>query len=152
MLRIMRRLLTRWHHRSLGELYLLSSGIGSLLFGLALLLLPHRLTTGTSMVTLYSLADREVWGVAFLVLAVLALGAAYRPTEERFLVVMSVQAAAQTGWAVGLTAPSFTTDGVANVLAPLAWLQLASTAGIVLVSARRPVLPPRRRRSTDQVD
>lgn len=149
---VMRRLANRWRHRTLGELYLAASGVMSLLFGLALLVLPHRLTTGTSMVTLYAIADRETWGAAFLALATLALGAAYRPTEERFLAVMAVQAAAQTGWAVGLTAPSFSTEGVANVLAPLAWLQLVATAGVVAVSARRPVLPPRRRRSTDQVD
>lgn len=148
----MRRLRDRWRHRTLGELYLAASGVMSLLFGLALLLLPHRLTSGTSMVTLYALADRETWGVAFLVLAALALAVAYRPTEERFLAVMAVQAAAQTGWAVGLSAPSFSTEGVANVLAPLAWLQLVATAGVVVAAARRPVLPPRRRRRTDQVD
>lgn len=139
---LLTRLQARWSGRTLGEMYLLVTGLGAAAVGTALLALPHRMTTGPSLVTLYSIAPRLTWGAIFLLLALLAGAAAYRPTEERFIVVMAIEVCAQTAWAVGLTAPSLTGDGVSNVLAPIAWLQLAGTALIVILAGRRPVLPP----------
>lgn len=153
--RVQEILRERWRHRTLGQLYLLSTGIGALLFGSALLWLPERLTTGPSMATLYSYMPRATWGVVFYGLALLALYGAWKPTEERFIGILAIQVAAQVLWAVGLTVPSIQaigTNGIANVLAPLAWLQLALTAVVVILSLRRPVLPPPRRRRTDPTD
>jgi hypothetical protein len=132
-------------------MYLLVTGFGAAAIGLALLVAPHRMTTGPSLVTLYALAPRSVWGWIFIALAALAASAAYRPNEERFVMVMAIEVCAETAWAVGLTVPSFTGAGVSNVLAPIAWLQLAGTALIVILAGRRPVLPPpaRGRRRTD---
>jgi hypothetical protein len=148
---------SRWRRRTLGELYLFATGFGAMCIGMALLCLPDRLTTGTSMTTLYSMAPRNSWGVAFLVLAAIAGWGALKPTEERFIVIMSVEVFAQAAWAVGLTVPSFAAfrdGGVANILAPIAWLQLASTALVVIAAGRRPVLPQpeRNRRRTDAVE
>jgi hypothetical protein len=142
--RLPHRLIGRWHHRTLGELYLLVTSAGALAFGVTLLWAPHSRTSGPSLVTLYSLAPRSTWGAVFLGLAALALFAAWRPTDERLIVVISIEAFAQAIWAIGL--------GVSNILAPIAWLQLASGALVVITSGRRPVLPPpaRGRRRTDQ--
>jgi hypothetical protein len=141
----------RWRHRTIGELYLLLTMAGALAIGAALLFAPHRMTSGPSLVILYSLAPRSTWAVVFIALAALAGAAASRPTEERFIVTMSIEVGAQTLWAVGLTLPSLAGADVSNILAPIAWLQLAGTALIILTSSRRPVLPPpaKGRRRTD---
>lgn len=141
----------RWHHRTLGEVYLLVTAAGALAFGVTLLFAPHSHTTGPSLATLYSLAPRSTWGVVFLALAALALFAAWHPTDERFIAVMSIEVFAQAAWAVGLTIPSLSGGSVSSFLAPIAWLQLAAGALVVITSGRRPVLPPpaRGRRSTD---
>jgi hypothetical protein len=49
----------------------------------------------------------------------------------------------QTGWAVGLTLPAAAPGAVANVLAPIAWLQLAGTGLVAGIAGRRPILPRR---------
>lgn len=123
-------------------MYLILTGFGAGAIGSALLFAPSRMTTGPSLAVLYGIAPRSTWGVIFLGLAALALVGAWRPTEERFIAVMTVQVCGQTAWAVGLTAPSFNTAGISNILAPVAWLQLAGTALIIITSGRRPVLPP----------
>lgn len=139
-----------WRRRSVGELYLLVTGLGSVAMGAALLLAPPLKTTSPALVTLYGIADRSTWGVLFLALGLLALAAAWRPTEGRFVAVMTVEVAAQTGWAVGLVAPSGAGEA-SNILAPIAWLQLAATAVVIAASGRRPMHPPvnRDRRRTD---
>lgn len=130
-------------HLSLGELYLIVSATGAVAVGLALLLLPPRLTTGPSLATVYSFADRPVWGVLFLCLAALCAIGFWRPTERKFVVVLTAVVMVQAGWAVGLTIPAATPGAVANVLAPIAWLQLAGTGLVAGVAGRRPILPRR---------
>lgn len=141
-----------WRRTSVGELYLLVTGLGSVLMGAGLLLAPPLRTTSPALVTLYGIAGRSTWGAAFLILGLVTLAAALRPTELRFVIIMSVQVGAQTAWAVGLVAPSLTGDGEpSNILAPIAWLQLAATAIVIAASGRRPMHPPvnRGRRRTD---
>lgn len=144
--------LRHWRRRSVGELYLLVTGLGMAAMGAALLVLPARLTTGPSLATLYGIADRSTWGALFGALGLLALAAALHPTEERFVVVMSIEVAAQTAWAIGLTMPSLEQGSVSNVLAPIAWIQLAGTLLVTVTAGRRPMRPPsgRGRRRTDR--
>lgn len=144
----------RWRHRTLGELFLLGTALGAAADGLTLLCAPHNRTSSPALVTLYTIAPRPTWGVAFLLLAALAVYAALHPAEERFVVVMSIEVAAQTAWAIGLIIPTFDGSDVSNLLAPIAWLQLASTALIVVTAGHRPVLPPpvnKGRRRTDRM-
>lgn len=147
-------LVSRWHRRTLGELYLIVTALGSFLFGSALLFLPSHLTSSATMATLYSIFPRATWGVLFYVLIGLCVYGLVRPSEERLISIMSITVLAQTAWAVGLTLPSLQhlrDGGVSNVLAPIAWVQLAGTAVIVVASRHRPVLPPsaRNRRQSD---
>lgn len=131
------------HHerRSLGELYLWVSAVGSLAMGAALTLLPERLTTGPTMVLLYAVADRPLWGLAWTIIGAACLVAAYRPTEARFVAMAALVAGTQTSWAVGLTIPAFHPQAILNVLVPLAWFQLASSAFVAARARHRPVLP-----------
>lgn len=138
------------HHLSLGELYLVISALGAVAVGLSLLLLPPRLTTGPALTTVYGIASRQTWGVLFLCLAAVCTIGFWRPTETRFVVVLTVVVTMQTMWAVGLTVPAATPGAVANVLAPIAWLQLAFTGLIAGVVGRRPILPPSRERAPDK--
>lgn len=142
----------RWHRRTLGELYLLLTAASAFLIGGALLLAPPSKTSSPALAIIFALAPRSTWGVAFLAVGALSAAAAWKPTEQRFIAVMSIQVFAQTLWAVGLTLPSITGADLSNILAPIAWLQLAGTALIVVTSGRRPVLPPpsRGRRATDR--
>lgn len=129
------------------------TGLGALAFGLALLIAPAIKTSSPAMATLYAMAPRHTWGVIFLGLAALAVWGALKPSEESFVIILSIEVFAQASWALGLTIPSFTEGQVGNILAPIAWLQLAGTALVVAVSGKRPVLPPstRNRRRTDAV-
>jgi hypothetical protein len=129
------------HHLSLGELYLVVSATGAIAVGCALLLLPPRLTTGPSLATVYSLASRHTWGALFLGLAAVCAVGFWRPTEGRFIAVLTIVVLIQTMWAVGLTIPAATPGAVANLLAPIAWLQLAATGLVAGIAGRRPILP-----------
>lgn len=126
---------------SLGELYLLISCVGALAMAGVLLLLPPRLTTGPSLATVFSIADRHTWGALFAVLAALCSAGFWRPTETRFIVVFTLVVFVQTLWAVGLTLPAAEPNATANLLAPIAWLQLSGVGIMVGVATRRPVLP-----------
>src|SRR4051794_2302535 len=128
---------------SLGELYLIVSALGAAAVGCALLLLPPRLTTGPSLATVYSITGRHSWGVAFLILAAVCSVGFWRPTETRFIAVLTIVVTVQTLWAVGLTIPATSPGAVANLLAPIAWLQLAGTGLVAGVAGRRPILPQR---------
>ncbi|MCU1588791.1 MAG: hypothetical protein JWP11_47 [Frankiales bacterium] len=136
---------------SLGEVYLLLSAAGAMAVALALLLLPPRLTTGPSLSTVYKIADRHQWGWGFLILSAVCMVGVWRPTESRFIVVLSLVVLVQTCWAVGLTVPAITPGAVANLLAPIAWLQLAGTGLMVGVIGHRPFLPPHRGRGPDKI-
>lgn len=151
---------------SVGELYLTASAIAAAAMSGLLGLAPHRLTTSSSLTTVYGLADRSTWAVCFAVLAVVCAAGAWRPTEGRFVLAVTLIVLCQVAWAVGLTMPAFTDGQTANLLAPVAWLHLAVTSLIVVRAGRhtpigydecrgsecapRPFLPRRGRRpSTD---
>lgn len=143
------RLLHRLHLMSFGEVYLMISAAGALAVGSALLIFPPRLTTGPSLATVYKIADRHQWGWAFLILAAICVVGFLRPTEGRFVAVLVLVVFVQTCWAVGLTIPATAPGAILNVLAPLAWLQLAGTGLVVVAIGHRPFLPPRPERSPD---
>lgn len=135
------RLLRRLHGLSLGEIYLLTSSLGAAAFAVVLLLLPARLTTSPALATVYSFYGRHTWGLVFLGVAVLCAVGFWRPTERRFVIVLGIVVFFQMLWAVGLTIPATLPGAVANLLAPIAWLQLVSNVLIAVVARRRPILP-----------
>lgn len=143
----------RWRRRTLGELYLFMTGLGAVAIGLALWFAPARLTTSPAMATLYDMAPRHTWGVIFIALGALAFWGALKPSEERFIIILSIEVFAQAMWALGLTIPAFSDGQITNILAPIAWLQLAGTALVVIAAGKRPVLPEtsRNRRRSDAV-
>ena len=122
---------------SLGELYLMVSAGSAIVMASLLLIAPPRLTTGPALATVYGIASRDTWGVCFSVLALLCAVGAWRPSEVRFLAVIVVVVVAQTLWAVGLTMPGLNGADTANLLAPVAWVQLAATTLLVARTGRR---------------
>lgn len=127
---------------SIGELYLMVSSCAAAAFAGLLAFAPARVTTGPSLTLVYSLADRSTWAMGYAVLALLCAFGAWRPTESRFVVIVTAVVLCQALWAIGLTMPAFIKDGATNLLAVVAWVQLAGTYAIVAMARRRPVLPP----------
>jgi hypothetical protein len=119
--------------------FLTVSAIGVAAAGVALLALPDRLTAGPSLAVIFQLVrraglpPRTVWGIAFLALAALLVAGILIPHLERAALVTLL--AAETGWALGLTAPIFLRHS-ANAVAVVAWLTLALTTYTVIHYSR----------------
>lgn len=116
------------------QLYLIWHTVVSFVFGTVLIAAPQRLVSGASTTAIYDKLNPPVWGVLFLVLAVVcAAGASHPATRWRYVVL--VLFVCQVAWAIGLSIPVWQhlDSGEANALAPLAWITLAFTTAIIAV-------------------
>lgn len=117
------------------QLYLAWHTVVAVMFASALVLTPQRLLAGASTATLYHALEPPVWGVMFLALAAVCGVGARWPLQCWRLAVLGL-GVAQIAWAIGLMLPLFLNHR-GNVLAPLAWLALAITTGIVALETIR---------------
>lgn len=121
--------------RRLLSAYLVVIAVGFFLAAAALLSLPASDTTSPALQVVYQLADRltghprQAWGALFALVGLLAAVGAWNRRAERLALVSVL--AVQTAWAIGLTLPIFTRE-TANALAPVAWMTLTATSGLVV--------------------
>lgn len=144
---------------SVGELYLVVSAVAAAASSGLLAFAPARLSASPALATVYGLADRSTWAVLFAAVAVVCTLGAWRPTDGRFVVAITLVVLCQAAWAVGLAMPAFAAGAAVNLLFAIACVHLALTSLIVVAAGRpagadhrgaahppRPFLPRRGRR------
>lgn len=104
--------------------------------GLELIFAPRRFVTSPALTVVFHHLRPPWWGVAFLLLAVLALLGARRPLTWWRVAIFGL-GLAQIAWALGLLAPLLVGRHTTNLLAPTAWIALAVTSGIVALETIR---------------
>jgi hypothetical protein len=114
------------------RLYLAWHAVVATAVGLELIFAPRRFITSPALAVVFHHLSPPWWGLAFLLLAVLALAGARRPLTWWRIAVFGL-GVAQIAWALGLLAPLLVGRHTTNVLAPTAWIALAITSGIVAV-------------------
>jgi hypothetical protein len=131
------------HPHLLVRLYLGWHACAAFYFGGELLLAPVRLISGPATVTIYRMASPRLWGLMFLVLALICAGGSYRPRTlwRQSIIVLGTT---QTAWALGLFTPLFF-GGRTNLLASAPWIALAVSSLLVAHYTHLQEIHPRSR-------
>lgn len=118
------------------RLYLAWHAVVATAVGLELIFAPRRFISSPALAVVFHHMRPPWWGIAFLVLAAIAMLGAHRPLSWWRLAIFGL-GLSQTAWALGLLAPLLVGRHTTNLLAPTAWIALAITSGIVAVETIR---------------
>jgi hypothetical protein len=110
------------------RLYLAWHAVVATAVGLELIFAPRRFITSPALAVVFHHLRPPWWGIAFLLLAGLALLGARRPLSWWRIAIFGL-GLAQIAWALGLLAPLLVGRHTTNLLAPTAWIALAITTG-----------------------